>query len=166
MHLLEREIYLDALSSGFAGMARGSGCIALVSGEAGIGKTSLIQEFAGSRRDAARVYWGGCEALFTPHPLAPLHDIARQAGGSLPAAVASAANRDLIFRSTIDHLSQGLKTTIVVFEDVHWADEATLDLIKFLGRRMQGLPVMLIISYRDDEVGVHHPLRSVIGDLP
>jgi DNA-binding CsgD family transcriptional regulator len=166
MHLLEREIYLDALSSGFAGIARGSGCIALVSGEAGIGKTSLIQEFAGSRRDAARVYWGGCEALFTPHPLAPLHDIARQAGGGLPAVVASAANRDLIFRSTIDHLAQGPRTTVVVIEDVHWADEATLDLIKFLGRRMQRLPVMLIISYRDDEVGVHHPLRSVIGDLP
>jgi predicted ATPase/DNA-binding CsgD family transcriptional regulator len=166
MHLLEREIYLDALSSGFAGLAQGSGCIALVSGEAGIGKTALIQEFTAQRRQAARVYWGGCEALFTPHPLAPLHDIARQAGGGLPAVIAAAANRDLIFHATIDHLAQGLKATIVVFEDVHWADEATLDLIKFLGRRMQHLPVMLIISYRDDEVGVHHPLRSVIGDLP
>jgi predicted ATPase/DNA-binding CsgD family transcriptional regulator len=166
MHLLEREIYLDALNSGFAGLAKGSGCLALVSGEAGIGKTALIQEFTAQRRQAARVYWGGCEALFTPHPLAPLHDIARQAGGGLPAIIAAAANRDLIFRATIDHLMQGLKATIVVFEDVHWADEATLDLIKFLGRRMQHLPVMLIISYRDDEVGVHHPLRSVIGDLP
>ena len=166
MHLLEREIYLDALNSGFAGLAQGSGCIALVSGEAGIGKTALIQEFTSQRRQAARVYWGGCEALFTPHPLAPLHDIARQAGGGLPAVIAAAANRDLIFHATIDHLVQGLKATIVVFEDVHWADEATLDLIKFLGRRMQHLPVMLIISYRDDEVGVHHPLRSVIGDLP
>jgi DNA-binding CsgD family transcriptional regulator len=166
MHLLEREIYLDALSSGFAGLAQGSGCIALVSGEAGIGKTALIQEFTTERRQAARVYWGGCEALFTPHPLAPLHDIARQAGGGLPAVIAAAANRELIFHATIDHLVQGLKATIVVFEDVHWADEATLDLIKFLGRRMQHLPVMLIISYRDDEVGVHHPLRSVIGDLP
>jgi predicted ATPase/DNA-binding CsgD family transcriptional regulator len=166
MHLLEREIYLDALNSGFAGLAQGSGCIALVSGEAGIGKTALIQEFTTQRRQAARVYWGGCEALFTPHPLAPLHDIARQAGGGLPAVIAAAANRDLIFHATIDHLVQGLKATIVVFEDVHWADEATLDLIKFLGRRMQHLPVMLIISYRDDEVGVHHPLRSVIGDLP
>ncbi|HTB87689.1 MAG TPA: AAA family ATPase [Steroidobacteraceae bacterium] len=166
MHLLEREIYLDALSSGFAGLAEGRGCIALVSGEAGIGKTALIQEFTAERRKAARVYWGGCEALFTPHPLAPLHDIARQAGGELPAIIAAATNRDLIFHATINHLAQGLKATIVVFEDVHWADEATLDLIKFLGRRMQHLPVMLIISYRDDEVGMHHPLRSVIGDLP
>jgi predicted ATPase/DNA-binding CsgD family transcriptional regulator len=166
MHLLEREIYLAALNSGFAALAKGSGCIALVSGEAGIGKTALIQEFTAERRQAARVYWGGCEALFTPHPLAPLHDIARQAGGGLPALIASATNRDLIFHATIDHLVRGLKATIVVFEDVHWADEATLDLIKFLGRRMQHLPVMLIISYRDDEVGMHHPLRSVIGDLP
>jgi DNA-binding CsgD family transcriptional regulator/tetratricopeptide (TPR) repeat protein len=166
MHLLEREIYLDALNSGFAGLANGGGCIALVSGEAGIGKTALIQEFTAERRRGARVYWGGCEALFTPHPLAPLHDIARQAGGGLPAVIASATNRDIIFHATIDHLMQGLKATIVVFEDVHWADEATLDFIKFLGRRMRHLPVMLIISYRDDEVGMHHPLRSVIGDLP
>jgi predicted ATPase len=166
MNLLEREIYLDALSSGFAGLVRGSGRIALVAGEAGIGKTALIQEFTAQHRQAARVYWGGCEALFTPHPLAPLHDIARQAGGGLPAIIAAAADRDRIFHATIDHLAQGLKTSIVVFEDVHWADEATLDLIKFLGRRMQRLPVMLIISYRDDEVGVDHPLRSVIGDLP
>ncbi len=166
MQLLEREIYLDALKSGFAGLSRGSGCIALVSGEAGIGKTALIQEFTAERRQAARVYWGGCEALFTPHPLAPLHDIARQAGGELPAVVAAAVNRDVIFHATIDHLARGLKATIVVFEDVHWADEATLDLIKFLGRRIQNLSVMLIISYRDDEVGMHHPLRSVIGDLP
>ena len=166
MHLLEREIYLDALNSGFSALAGGSGCIALVSGEAGIGKTALIQEFTAQRRQAAQVYWGGCEALFTPHPLAPLHDIARQAGGGLSAVIGSAANRDHIFHATIDHLARGLKTTIVVFEDVHWADEATLDLIKFLGRRLQRLPVMLIISYRDDEVGVHHPLRSVIGDLP
>ena len=166
MHLLEREIYLEALNSGFAGLAQRSGRIALVAGEAGIGKTALIQEFTAQQRQSARVYWGGCEALFTPHPLAPLHDIARQAGGGLPAVIAAAANRDLIFHATIDHLVQGLKATIVVFEDVHWADEATLDLIKFLGRRVQHLPVMLIISYRDDEVGVHHPLRSVIGDLP
>jgi predicted ATPase len=115
MHLLEREIYLDALSSGFAGLAQGAGCIALVSGEAGIGKTALIQEFTAQRRQAARVYWGGCEALFTPHPLAPLHDIARQAGGGLQAVVAAAANRDRIFHATIDHLAQGLKATIVVF---------------------------------------------------
>jgi DNA-binding CsgD family transcriptional regulator/tetratricopeptide (TPR) repeat protein len=166
MHLLEREIYLDALNSGFAGLAGGSGCIALVSGEAGIGKTALIQAFTAERRQTARIYWGGCEALFTPHPLAPLHDIARQAGDGLPALVAAAGNRDVIFHATIDHLARGLKATIVVFEDVHWADEATLDLLKFLGRRMQNLPVMLIISYRDDEVGVHHPLRSVFGDLP
>jgi DNA-binding CsgD family transcriptional regulator/tetratricopeptide (TPR) repeat protein len=166
MHLLEREIYLDALSSGYGSVAHGTGCIALISGEAGIGKTALIQEFADQHRKAARVYWGGCEALFTPHPLAPLHDIARQAGGELPAVIAAAPNRDVIFRATIDHLARGAGPTIVIFEDLHWADEATLDLIKFLGRRMQHLPVMLIISYRDDEVGVRHPLRSVIGDLP
>jgi DNA-binding CsgD family transcriptional regulator len=166
MHLLEREIYLDALSAGLTALDNGRGCIALVSGEAGMGKSALIQQFASTLRKSVRLYWGSCEALFTPHPLAPLHDIARQAGGDLPAVLTAATNRELIFQATIDHFAQGLKPTVVIFEDVHWADEATLDLIKFLGRRLQRLPVMLVISYRDDEVSVHHPLRSVIGDLP
>ncbi|MGH8630151.1 MAG: hypothetical protein ACREU7_05220, partial [Burkholderiales bacterium] len=56
--------------------------------------------------------------------------------------------------------------TIAVFEDVHWADEATLDLIKFLGRRIGRTASLLILTYRDDEVGAQHPLRLVLGDLP
>ncbi|HEV7715171.1 MAG TPA: AAA family ATPase, partial [Steroidobacteraceae bacterium] len=166
MKLLERELYFDALGSALGGVAKGSGCITLLWGEAGIGKTSLIQEFTARQRVAARVLWGGCEALFTPHPLAPLYDIARQAGEEFRSAIAAASQRDVIFNTTVDHLARGPSPTIVVFEDVHWADEATLDLIKFLGRRLQRLGVMLIISYRDDEVGPNHPLRSVLGDLP
>ena len=77
MELLERELYVDALSSALSNAAGGTGCIALVYGEAGVGKTSLIQEFVGRQRPAVRALWGGCEALFTPHPLAPSYDIAR-----------------------------------------------------------------------------------------
>ena len=166
MALLERESELVALHAWLDDVSTGCGCIVLVSGEAGIGKTSLLQQFVREQCKAAQVLWGGCEALFTPHPLAPLYDIARQAGGEFPLAIAAATQRETVFNVTIDHLSRAPAPTILIFEDVHWADEATLDLIKFLGRRLQRLGVMLILSYRDDELGAQHPLRSVIGDLP
>lgn len=166
MSLLERELYLEALSSSLDAVSRGAGRITLVCGEAGIGKTALIQEFVARQRTALRILWGGCEALFTPHPLAPLYDIARQADDELRSAIASAGSREVIFNATIDYLARAPSPAILVFEDVHWADEATLDLIKFLGRRLQPFGALLIISYRDDEVGPQHPLRSVIGDLP
>ena len=79
----------------------------------------------------ARVLWGACDALFTPRPLAPLHDIARQTQGALLAALNSGATRDAIFTAALDELER--EKALVVFEDMHWADEATLDLLKFLG---------------------------------
>jgi ATP/maltotriose-dependent transcriptional regulator MalT len=167
MHLLERESLVGALSAALDEVAHGSGGrIALVCGEAGIGKTSLIREFADRQRAATRVLWGSCEALLTPHPLAPLYDIARQAGDEFREAIAQTRQREVIFNTTVDHLARGDGPVIVIFEDVHWADDATLDLIKFLGRRLQRLPVLLVFSYRDDEVGPGHPLRSVLADLP
>lgn len=164
MELLERERYLADLAAWLHAAAESGGCIALVAGEAGIGKTMLLQEFA-ARQHGARVLWGACDALFTPRPLAPLHDIARQTQGRLWAAFSEGANRDAIFAAALDELEQG-QPALVVFEDMHWADEATLDLLKFLGRRIHATCAMLAISYRDDEVGAHHPLRFVLGDLP
>jgi DNA-binding CsgD family transcriptional regulator/tetratricopeptide (TPR) repeat protein len=163
MELLERERLLLDLHEWLRGAVERGGCIVLVAGEAGIGKTVLLQEFVHQQRDA-RVLWGACDALFTPRPLAPLHDIARQTQGALLAAVNSRANREAIFTATLDELER--EKALVVFEDMHWADEATLDLLKFLGRRIHRTHTMLAVTYRDDEVGARHPLRSVIGDLP
>jgi len=126
-------------------------------GEAGIGKTALLREFCARQRDM-RVLWGGCDDLFTPRPLAPLYDIARQCPGGLLEAVGSGAGRESIFTAALDELEQ--TPTLVVFEDMHWADEATLDLLKFLGRRIQRTRSILAASYRDDEVGPGHPRRS------
>src|SRR5688572_19080914 len=166
MELLEREQQLRALNQWFAAAAAGSGCVTLLTGEAGIGKTSLLRNFADTRRGSARVLWGACDALFTPRPLAPLHDIARQTAGPLRSALNEAASREAIFLAALEELERSGPPTLVIFEDVHWADEATLDLLKFLGRRIHRAPAMLIATFRDDEVSARHPLRFVIGDLP
>ena len=163
MELLEREQCLAELAKWLGAAVRDGGCIALLSGEAGIGKTALLQEFS-KQQSEARVLWGACDALFTPRPLAPLHDIARQTHGPLLAAVNSAASPDVIFAAALNELER--TKALVVFEDIHWADEATLDLLKYLGRRIHRTQAMLAATYRDDELGQRHPLRFVIGDLP
>jgi DNA-binding CsgD family transcriptional regulator/tetratricopeptide (TPR) repeat protein len=163
VELLERDRCLADLAQWLGAVAEQGGCVALVGGEAGIGKTSLVQEFS-KRQRAARVLWGACDALFTPRPLAPLHDIARQTKGALLAAVNSGASREEIFTAVLDELERA--EALVIFEDMHWADEATLDLLKYLGRRIHRIRSMLVVTYRDDEIGARHPLRFVIGDLP
>jgi DNA-binding CsgD family transcriptional regulator/tetratricopeptide (TPR) repeat protein len=163
MELLERERCLADLAEWLHAAAERGGCIALVAGEAGIGKTTLVQEFS-KQQSEMRVLWGACDALFTPRPLAPLHDIARQTKGVLLTAVSSGANRDEIFTAALTELER--EKALVVFEDMHWADEATLDLFKYLGRRIHRTHAMLAVTFRDDEVGPRHPLRYVIGDLP
>ena len=163
MELLERKQCLAELADWLRRAVEGAGCIALLGAEAGIGKTALLQEFA-KAETGARVLWGGCDALFAPRPLGPLYDIARQARGELLGTMNSSANREVIFAAALNELER--VPTLLVFEDMHWADEATLDLLKYLGRRIQRSRAMLAVSYRDDEVGPRHPLRFVIGDLP
>jgi ATP/maltotriose-dependent transcriptional regulator MalT len=164
--LLERDQFLDQLDSALSLVAAGSGRTVLVGGEAGIGKTSLVEQFTERHRSDTRVLWGGCEALFTPRPLGPLHDIAAQAHPDLLKLLESDAPRAKIFATVLSDLRPGQRPTVVVLEDVHWADEATLDLIKFLGRRITRTGALLVLTYRDDEVGLRHPLRSVMGELP
>ena len=165
MDLLEREDFFQQLQDILVEVINGHGRVALVSGEAGIGKTSLVEQFAATAKNTCRVLWGGCDALFTPRPLGPLHDIALQIRGDLLTLLDQEASRATIFSAVFEEL-QSQPPTLLVFEDVHWADEATLDLLKFLGRRINKLNSLLVITYRDDEVQAEHPLRLVLGDLP
>jgi predicted ATPase/DNA-binding CsgD family transcriptional regulator len=166
MELLERDRFVADLTSLMHRVEAGNGQTVLISGEAGIGKTTLVRQFIAEHRNVSRVLWGGCEALFTPRPLGPLHDIARQAQGNLSKLLNDEASRATIFSAFLDELQRCTPLAITVIEDVHWADEATLDVIKFLGRRIHLLSTLLIITYRDDELGAQHPLRFVLGDLP
>src|SRR5687767_8929242 len=136
MRLLEREPLLAALDNAFREAAGGEGRLALVYGEAGIGKTSLIECFTRERARSGRVLWGTCDSLQTPRPLGPIHDIARQAHSDLRARLEADAPAAVILPAVLEELAHR-PPVIAVFEDLHWADEATLDLVKFLGRRIQ-----------------------------
>jgi DNA-binding CsgD family transcriptional regulator len=146
--------------------ALGEGGTVLISGEAGVGKTSLLVWLEASVAAGSRVFWGACEALQTPRPLGPLQDMAHDLGGSLSVLLAAGAPVATVFDTLNEILRNEPAPTILLFEDVHWADQGTLDLIRFLGRRVGRQSTMLVLSYRDDEVGAQHPLRAVIGDLP
>ena len=166
MELLEREEFFTELEAILKGVATGNGRVVLVSGEAGIGKTTLVERFAERHSTTGPIHWGACDALFTPRPLGPLYDIAPQTQGGLLTLLEEQAPRASIFSAVVDEIQKTKAPSITVIEDVHWADEATLDLLKFLGRRISRIKSMLIITYRDDEVGPDHPLRLVLGDLP
>ena len=164
--LLEREGPLEALLSSERRAAAGHGITVLLEGEAGIGKTSLLQEFAGRAERGCRVLWGWCEALFTPRPLGPLYDMAQWLDPCVSALLDQAAGPERLFPALLNSLQHTDRTTVLVFEDVHWADNATLDLVKYLGRRISLLRTMLVLSVRSDELGADHPLTYVLGDLP
>ena len=165
MALVEREPALLAFDRALADTRLGGGHVVLVSGEAGIGKTTVLKAMAARRGDAT-LWWGACDSLETPHPLAPLHDIARGADVPFKALLQRVDARAELFEAVLATLQRQARPVVAVFEDVHWADDATLDLLKFLGRRIDRVPCLLILSWRDDEVSPAHPLRRLLGELP
>ncbi|MFZ5672911.1 MAG: AAA family ATPase [Pseudomonadota bacterium] len=165
MPLLERDHDLRLLAAALDDAAAGAGRVVLISGEAGIGKTSLIGQFIAQNGKSARMLTGYCDSLFTPTPLVPLHDIARGLGGRLLAQLEGDAPRAQLFSTMLDILRAPAEPILLVIEDIHWADEATLDLLKYLGRRIAQTRALLVLSYRPDEVGARHPLRLLLGDL-
>ncbi len=165
--LLERDRSLRELRTLLETARDGQGRVALVHGEAGIGKTALLRVFSQTpAARAVRLFWGGCDPLFTPRPLSPLLDIAWTHGGTLAERLEQGATRDDIFQAFFEELRRPRPPSLVVIEDVHWADEATLDLLKFLGRRIEKTSALLVVTWRDDELVPGHPVRSVLGEIP
>ena len=164
MQLLERDGALASLEE-YAAQARdGDGRFVLVAGEAGVGKTALLEAFQLSAPDATWA-WGACDGLYTPRPLGPLIDIAGRLDGELMSAVRSGASREVLFGALLRQIDAPGRLTVIVVEDAHWADEATLDMMRFLGRRLRHLPAMVIMTYRDDGLAPDDPLRVVIGEM-
>jgi DNA-binding NarL/FixJ family response regulator/tetratricopeptide (TPR) repeat protein len=166
MDLLEREAQLNQMKDTIKGVFAGEGAIVLVGGEAGIGKTSLVTTLTESFRPQARVLWGASDPLFTPRSLGPIYDIAVGSLPNLLDLLNSGADWLGIAAALHKNLLESQQPTLLVFEDIHWADEATLDLIKYLGRRVQQTRTLLILTYREDEAASKQTLRAVLGDLP
>jgi DNA-binding CsgD family transcriptional regulator len=160
--LLEREHPVDVLDDRARRAVAGDGSVVLVAGEAGIGKTVLLRAFLERIRGAAQPLWGMCDSLSTPRPLGPLRDVADELGSPVPALLRGTAAQHEIFAAVLGLLRS--RPRVFVVEDLHWGDEATLDLVRFLARRIAGLPLLLVLSYRDT-LGVDHPLSPVLGDL-
>ena len=162
--LLEREAQLAALAS-YAGEARkAQGRLVLVAGEAGVGKSALVEQVQRDLPEAAW-FWGACDGLFTPRPLGPLFDIAAKLGGELLELCRADAPRADLFAALLRQVSEPGGLRVLVVEDIHWADEATIDLLRFLGRRIRDATVLLIVTYRDDGLSATDPLRMALGDL-
>lgn len=155
MALIERGAQLIALSRHLDDIRDGSGVLVLIGGEPGAGKTALVSEFLGEV--AIRVVAGSCDGLSTPRPLGPVIEIAAQleVDATLP--------RDRLFEAVLDALTR--QSTVVLVEDLHWADDATADFLLYAGRRLDTLPAMLIVTYRDDEIGANVTLTRLAGEF-
>jgi DNA-binding CsgD family transcriptional regulator/tetratricopeptide (TPR) repeat protein len=161
--LLEREHFLEALAQLHAAAREGRGRLVLVAAEAGGGKTALVEAFRAQQPGATRFLSGACDALFTPRPLGPFADIGAETGGELERLIETGAKPHDVLGALLGEF--GRTTTVLVLEDVHWADEATLDVLRLLGRRVEATRALVIATYRDDEIHATHPLQAVLGEL-
>ena len=160
--LLERDSELDELHAAVQEATAGRGRVVLLHGEAGIGKSSLVNALRAEPADGVRVLVGSCDAMSTPRTLGPLRDLAPFVGPRLGEALRG-GDREDVFEALRDELAAG-RGTVLVIEDVHWADEATLDVVRFLARRIDDLPAVLVLTYRD-ELDRDHALGRLLGDL-
>ncbi len=165
--LLERERVLAEMNALIQRAARGSGQMVLLRGEAGVGKTALLRRFLDTSASGADVLLGSCDPLSAPRHLGPLIDMVAGPSGAQAAELAAAidaGNNEWVYRHLLKLLQDG-HLWVCVIEDAHWADGATLDLLRFLARRIDALPVLVVVSYRDEDVGPGHPLAAMLGDM-
>ena len=154
--LLERAALLAELDT----LLAEGGRMVFVGGEAGVGKTALVRAFTEAAKAPALV--GSCENLGAAAPLGPFADIAARTGGRVADSLATGGEPRGVAMALLGRLAD---RAIVVLEDVHWADQATLDALRVIGRRIDATPSLVLATYRDDEVTGDHPLRVVLGEL-
>ncbi|MDQ2784078.1 MAG: AAA family ATPase [Chloroflexota bacterium] len=171
----ERAILADC----FATTVRGQGRLVLVSGEAGIGKTALLTAFAAEAiAHSVRVAIGRCHDLTDTPPYGPWHELFRHAAQSadcppLPAAFAHpdgigpVVGQAILFAAVRQWLSLATeqRPIVLMLEDLHWGDPASLDLLRFLAPLASHLPLLLIVTFRSDELPPDHPLAQSLPIL-
>src|SRR5215475_14051383 len=169
--LIERGEFLAALLGLLREAAAGQGRLVFLGGEAGVGKTTLTAALAGAAAGGAvtaggtglpmAVRRGNCDNVTTAEALGPVVDALPELAEVLEAGPGMSRLRLLRrIRGTLT-----AAPTLLILEDVHWADEATLDVLRFLGRRLDGAPLLIVATFRSEETGGDHPLTVVRGDL-
>jgi DNA-binding CsgD family transcriptional regulator/tetratricopeptide (TPR) repeat protein len=161
--ILEREHELAVLAVAAREAAGGAGCVALVYGEAGIGKSSLVDAVGARLPAEGRMLVGYCDDLATKRTLGPFRDLVGNVGPELTRTLHDGGDPGRLLAALRSELDRPGQPTVLAIEDVHWADEATLDLLRLLVRRVGGLPVVLLLTYRDDELTPEHPARDLLG---
>jgi DNA-binding CsgD family transcriptional regulator/tetratricopeptide (TPR) repeat protein len=161
--ILERDGELAVLATVLRDAARGHGSVVLISGEAGIGKSSLVQALRAQLPAEGRLLIGYCDDLATPRTLGPFRDLAGSVGTELSRALGDGGDRDRLLAALYAELDWAEHPAVLAVEDVHWADEATLDALRYLIRRIAVLPAVLVLTYRDDELGRDHGLQGLLG---
>jgi ATP/maltotriose-dependent transcriptional regulator MalT len=161
--ILERDAELSVLTSAVRGAADRHGSVVLVMGEAGIGKSSLVEALRSRLPAKGRMLVGYCDDLATPRTLGPFRDLAGSVGTEFSRAVADGSDRDRVLTALRAELTWPEHPTVLVIEDVHWADDATLDALRYLIRRIADLSAVLVLTYRDDELNREHPLHGLLG---
>ena len=166
---MERETELDFIQAQLdtlrSGAFQGGSCV-LVQGEAGAGKTSLLK--AARQRAPADVewLWGACEPLLAAAPLGPLIELLDRLPPSLSQAVRSGRATPEVLSAMLSMLRDRTRPAVLMIDDVHWADSATLDLLRYLGRRIESTRALLVLCWRDDALAADHPVRLLMGSLP
>lgn len=168
MGLFERRLETDALRRELDRVHE-AGRTVTVTGEAGSGKTTLLaavlgadesQSPASPSRVGPRVLRGLCDPLGTPRPLGPIREVLASRGAYRPADVSGAATIDT---ELLEFVAQ--EPTALIIEDAQWIDAGSVEVLRFLIRRIDRLPVLLILTYRDADVAFGHPLLPLLGDI-
>lgn len=165
--LLERQAQLAQLNELLAEAGRGRGRVAALSGEAGAGKSALVEAFTSRAGPDARIFRSACEDLSIPDPLGPLYDLAREAQWAMPQAVDARRGQRLpLFSDAMEVFEARTGATLLVIEDLHWADDATLDFVRFLGRRIASTHILLLLTARTDRSEGQARVRRALGEIP
>lgn len=161
LELLERERERSMLADAIARAVDGRGAGIAIAGDAGSGKSTLVQ-VACADGPRLRVLRASCDPLSTPRPLGPFRDVADAAG-----LTTLTRGEDVLLSAVCEEALTNLRTepTVLVVEDIHWIDAASVDVLRFLARRIESMPLALVVTYRDHEVGARHPARPLLGDL-
>lgn len=165
LQLLERDAALAALAACVATRRAGGGKIVLVTGEAGVGKSALLEHFIATQPELRWLH-GWCEALSTPRSLGPVFDFESQLPAPLREALrAQDDRRSDFYRGLLDELKAHDPPLVLVLEDLHWADGATLELVRFIGRRIRSHGGLVILTSRDDALS-WGAIAPVLGEIP